>query len=73
MSSTELPRKKTVNIWVSGFLSEDMDKKSHWAKLTAFMPESEIYAVQWASDKIGNLVKFIAKACVDLITADKMQ
>jgi hypothetical protein len=28
--STNLPRRKTVNIWVSGFLSEDMSKEQQW-------------------------------------------
>lgn len=73
LSPEKLPRRKVVNIWVSGFLSENMDKKSHWKALTKFMPDSEIYAVQWKSDKISRLVKFIGRACIDLITADKMR
>lgn len=73
LSPLDLPRRKVVNIWVAGFLSEDMDKKSHWKSLTQYMPASEVYAIQWTSDKISGLVKFIGKACIDLLTADKMK
>lgn len=62
-----------VNIWISGFLSEDMDKKSHWQSLSKLMPDSEIYAVQWASDCITNLIKFIGKACFQVLTADSIK
>lgn len=37
------------------------------------MPDSEIYAVQWTSDCITNLIKFIGKACFDVLTADKIK
>lgn len=37
------------------------------------MPDSEIYALQWESDSIGNLVKFMGSSCVDLLTAKKMK
>jgi hypothetical protein len=40
LSPKELSRKKVVNIWIAGFLSEDMDKKSHWKQLTEYMTES---------------------------------
>ena len=73
LSSKELPRKKTVNILVSGFLSEDMCKKSQWEELLQIMPDSQIYALQWESDSIGNLVKFMGSSCVDLLTASKMK
>lgn len=66
-------RRKTVNILVSGFLSEDMCKKSQWEELVEIMPDSEIYALQWESDSIGNLVKFMGRSTVDLLTASKMR
>jgi hypothetical protein len=34
LSPITLRRKKVVNVWVAGFLSEDMDKKDHWKNLT---------------------------------------
>lgn len=73
LSGNVVPRRKVVNIFVSGFLSEDMDKTFQWKELLEIMPDSEIYAVQWESDTIGNLVKFMGKSCVDLLTADKMK
>ena len=36
------------------------------------MPDSEIYAIQWESDTITNLVKFFMFTCKDLIVAKKM-
>lgn len=30
LSNKAMPRRKTINIWVSGFLSEDMAKKQQW-------------------------------------------
>ena len=50
-----------------------MDKTFQCKELLEIMPDSEIYAVQWESDTIGNLVKFMGKSCVDLLTADKMK
>lgn len=40
LSSKKLPRRKTVNIWVSGFLSEDQSKAKQWKKLLNYMPDS---------------------------------
>ena len=70
--SSNLPERKVVNIFVSGFLSEDTDKKQQWIDLVNCMPDSEIYAIQWESDTITNLVKFFMFTCKDLIVAKKM-
>lgn len=40
LAAKNVKRRKVVNIWISGFLSEDMDKKSHWEGLTEIMPDS---------------------------------
>lgn len=40
LTSLANSRRKIVNIWISGFLSEDMDKKSHWKSLAKLMPDS---------------------------------
>ena len=36
------------------------------------MPDCEIYAIQWESDTITNLVKFFMFTCKDLIVSKKM-
>ena len=73
MLSGKKPRRKTVNIWVSGFLSEDMDKDSQWGELLTTMPDSEVYGLQWQSDSIKHLVKFMAKASKDILFASKLK
>jgi len=42
-------RRKVANILVSGFLSEDQDKKSQWKALLNCMPDSEVYGLNWQS------------------------
>ena len=36
------------------------------------MPDSEIYAIQWESDTILNLVKFFMVSCKDVLMAKKI-
>ena len=36
------------------------------------MPDSAIYAIQWESDTITNLVKFFMFSAKDLVVADKI-
>lgn len=38
-----------VNILVSGFLSQDQDKKAQWKSLLSCMPDSEVYGLDWES------------------------
>lgn len=40
-------RRKVVNILVSGFLSQDQDKKTQWKNLLNCMPDSEVYGLDW--------------------------
>lgn len=40
-------RRKVVNILVSGFLSQDQDKKVQWKNLLNCMPDSEVYGLDW--------------------------
>ena len=40
ISNKLIPRRKVINIWVSGFLSEDQVKKSQWKKLLKYMSDS---------------------------------
>lgn len=42
-------RRKVVTILVSGFLSQDQDKKSQWKNLLSCMPDSEVYGLDWES------------------------
>jgi hypothetical protein len=42
-------RRKIVNILISGFLSQDQDKKSQWKSLLNCMPDSEVYGLDWQS------------------------
>jgi hypothetical protein len=40
-------RRKVVNLLISGFLSEDQDKKTQWNSLLNCMPDSEVYGLDW--------------------------
>lgn len=42
-------RRKVVNILVSGFLSQNQDKKTQWQSLLSCMPDSEVYGLDWES------------------------
>ena len=65
-------RRRVVNLLISGFLSEDVDKKEQWNQLLACMPDSEVYGLQWKSDTINRLVKFLALSIKDIITGKKI-
>jgi hypothetical protein len=67
LSDSSISDRKVVNIFISGFLSEDSDQKIEWADLVGCMPDSEIYAVQWQSDTVTNLVKFFMLSAKDLV------
>jgi hypothetical protein len=65
--SESTKRRRVVNLLISGFLSEDVDKKEQWEQLLACMPDSEVYGLQWKSDTINRLVKFIALSIPNIL------
>lgn len=65
--SASFKRRRVVNLLISGFLSEDVDKKEQWNQLLACMPDSEVYGLQWESNTINALVKFLVISIKDVI------
>ena len=62
-------KRKVVTIFVSGFLSEDFDKKSEWKEIADEMNDSEIYALKWNSSNLPEMTKFMGTTVKDIALA----